>query len=41
MTMAQGLGQELDPNFDLFALLKPNVEKILEKKYKLSRSMSE
>ena len=36
MTLAQGLGQELDPDFDLFAFSKPNVEKILEKKYKPS-----
>ena len=36
MTMAQGLGQELDPDFDFFALLKPSVEKMLEKKYKPS-----
>jgi len=36
MTLAQGLGQELDPDFVLFAFSKPNVEKILEKKYKPS-----
>jgi ubiquinone biosynthesis protein len=36
MTMAQGLGQELDPDFDFFVLLKPSVEKMLEKKYKPS-----
>ena len=36
MTMAQGLGQELDPDFDFFALLTPSVEKMLQKKYKPS-----
>jgi predicted unusual protein kinase regulating ubiquinone biosynthesis (AarF/ABC1/UbiB family) len=34
--MAQGLGQELDPDFDFFALLTPSVEKMLQKKYKPS-----
>ena len=36
MTMAQGLGQELDPDFDFFALLTPSVEKMLQKKYRPS-----
>ena len=36
MTMAQGLGQALDPDFDFFALLTPAVQNMLEKKYKPS-----
>ncbi len=36
MTMAQGLGQELDPDFDFFAILAPSVESMLKKKYKPS-----
>jgi ubiquinone biosynthesis protein len=36
MTMAQGLGQRLDKDFDFFAILSPFVEDILKKKYKPS-----
>ena len=34
MTMAQGLGQALDPDFDFFALLTPAVDNMLKNKYK-------
>jgi len=36
ITMAQGLGQSLDPDFDFFALLTPSVDKMLKNKYKPS-----
>ncbi len=36
MTMAQGLGLALDPDFDFFSLLTPNVENMLKKKYQPS-----
>jgi ubiquinone biosynthesis protein len=36
MTMAQGLGKRLDPEFDFFALLAPSVENLIRKRYKPS-----
>jgi ubiquinone biosynthesis protein len=33
MAMVQGLGRGLDPDLDFFALLIPNVEQVLKKKY--------
>jgi ubiquinone biosynthesis protein len=36
MTMAQGLGKGLDPDFDFFALLTPSVDTLLQTKYKPS-----
>ncbi|MBI4180387.1 MAG: AarF/ABC1/UbiB kinase family protein [Chloroflexi bacterium] len=36
MTMAQGLGQRLDPDFDFFALLAPSADSILKKRYQPS-----
>ena len=33
MSMAQALGRGLDPDFDFFAQLVPNVERVLKKKY--------
>ncbi|MBI4289064.1 MAG: AarF/ABC1/UbiB kinase family protein [Chloroflexi bacterium] len=36
VSMAQSLGKGLDPDFDFFKLLSPNVEHILKEKYSLS-----